>query len=252
MDRDIPVAERVKPTPLVPGPQKSIPWPWLLLIFAIFGVSLGLVWFLRQTSSPPVAAESSPPQNLATPPDLLGHLPYAEAPTSELTPISLDGSIKLRTAAAEEFLRMQDDAMKAGVALVPLSGFRSKLDQDYLFFDVKKERGQVPSERAQVSAPPGFSEHHTGYAVDIGTPVAPETHLQVSFENTAAFAWLRENAAYYSFELSFPQGNPQGISYEPWHWRYVGDEDSLRTFYQARQLNSSNNQPNSNQTHSSP
>ncbi|HEY9618014.1 MAG TPA: D-alanyl-D-alanine carboxypeptidase family protein, partial [Microcoleaceae cyanobacterium] len=54
-------------------------------------------------------------------------------------------------------------------------------------------------------------------------------------EQTAAFQWLQANAAHYSFELSFPKDNRQGVSYEPWHWRYVGDIQSLKTFYRARQ-----------------
>jgi D-alanyl-D-alanine carboxypeptidase len=47
---------------------------------------------------------------------------------------------------------------------------------------------------------------------------------------------LQNNAAQYSFELSFPENNPQGINYEPWHWRFVGDSHSLETFYKAQQL----------------
>jgi len=42
---------------------------------------------------------------------------------------------------------------------------------------------------------------------------------------------LEENAARYNFELSFPEENVQGISYEPWHWRYVGNQESLEIFY---------------------
>ncbi|WP_448561818.1 M15 family metallopeptidase [Trichothermofontia sp.] len=167
---------------------------------------------------------------------LLGHLAYAEAPPESLTAITADGSLKLRTAAADKFLAMQTDARAAGVELVPLSAYRSQQDQEHLFFDVKAARGQNPTERAEVSAPPGHSEHHTGYAIDIGDGAQPETHLQFSFAETAAFQWLQENAAYYNFELSFPENNPQGVAYEPWHWRFVGDRDSLETFYKARQL----------------
>ena len=94
----------------------------------------------------------------------------------------------------------------------------------------------MPSQRAAVSAPPGYSEHHTGYAIDIGDADVPATNLSPDFENTAAFKWLRENAAYFSFELSFPRDNPQNIMYEPWHWRFVGDRHSLETFYKAREL----------------
>jgi len=93
-----------------------------------------------------------------------------------------------------------------------------------------------------VSAPPGHSEHHTGYAVDIGDGNNPSTNLQESFENTAAYRWLEANASRYSFELSFPRDNLQGISYEPWHWRFVGDRHSLETFYRVRELTTPLNQ----------
>jgi len=96
---------------------------------------------------------------------------------------------------------------------------------------VKAQRRQRTTERAEVSAPPGYSEHHTGYAIDIGDGKAPATHVEESFGKTEAFAWLEENAARYNFELSFAENNAQGISYEPWHWRYVGNQESLEIFY---------------------
>lgn len=166
--------------------------------------------------------------------DLLGHLPYPEAPLDELVPITNDGVWELRAAAADRFLAMQAAAKADGVDLAVLSAFRTIADQQTLFFEIKAERGQVAAERAEVSAPPGYSEHHTGYAIDIGDGNAPETDLSVEFEQTEAFEWLEENAAYFSFELSFPLNNEQGIAYEPWHWRFVGDQDSLETFYRAR------------------
>jgi D-alanyl-D-alanine carboxypeptidase len=168
--------------------------------------------------------------------NLLGHLPYQEAPASELVAITADGSIKLRQAAAEKFKQMQAAAAAEGIVLTPISGFRSVSEQDYLFFRVKEQRVQDTSKRAEVSAPPGYSEHHTGYAIDIGDGKVPATNLSPDFENTAAFRWMEQNAARYSFELSFPRDNPQGISYEPWHWRFVGDRHSLETFYRVRNL----------------
>ncbi|HPF74253.1 MAG TPA: D-alanyl-D-alanine carboxypeptidase family protein, partial [Xanthomonadaceae bacterium] len=63
---------------------------------------------------------------------------------------------------------------------------------------------------------PGFSEHHSGNALDIGTPDEPPA--EESFENTAAFDWLCENAPNFGFQLSYPRNNPHGIVYEPWHW----------------------------------
>jgi zinc D-Ala-D-Ala carboxypeptidase len=134
--------------------------------------------------------------------------------------------------------KMKDAAAAEGINLLPISGFRSVSDQDDLFFRVKEQRNQDVSKRAEVSAPPGHSEHHTGYAVDIGDADQQETNLDQTFENTAAFRWLAANAAQYSFELSFPRDNPQGVSYEPWHWRFVGDRNSLETFYRAQNLKS--------------
>ena len=169
--------------------------------------------------------------------NVLGHLPYEQVSESELSPITSDGRIRLQKTAATKFKQMQAAASEQGIILNPLSGFRSIDAQDYLFFAVKEQRVQDATKRAEVSAPPGYSEHHTGYAIDIGDGKVPATDLSPNFENTAAFLWLEENAARYSFELSFPPDNPQGISYEPWHWRFVGDRKSLETFYKARNLN---------------
>lgn len=176
--------------------------------------------------------------NSTAPENLLGHLPYDEASPSELKSITRDGKIKLKASAAQKFKEMQRDATASGVSLFPISGFRSISEQEYLFFQVKEQRGQVTSKRAEVSAPPGYSEHHTGYALDIGDGKTPATNLSRSFEKTTAYQWLKKNAAKYSFELSFIPDNLQGVSYEPWHWRYVGDTKSLETFYKARNLKS--------------
>ncbi|HLO51027.1 MAG TPA: D-alanyl-D-alanine carboxypeptidase family protein [Kamptonema sp.] len=189
------------------------------------------------TPSPQTSPSASETPVAASSPDnLLGHLPYEEAPAPELQAITPDGSLKLRTAAAAKYQEMANAAAAQGVYFVPISGFRSVDDQQHVFFDIKAERGQPATKRAEVSAPPGYSEHHTGYAIDIGDASAPEANLSQSFENTIAFKWLQANAAYFSFEMSFPKNNPQGVSYEPWHWRYVGDRHSLETFYKAHSL----------------
>jgi D-alanyl-D-alanine carboxypeptidase len=168
--------------------------------------------------------------------NVLGHLPYEVAPPSELQSIAGNGSIRLRSAAAQKYNEMAAAARASGVNLAPISGFRTVEEQNYLFFEVKAQRNQVVSQRAEVSAPPGYSEHHTGYAIDIGDGTVPSTNLQIAFENTPAFKWLEQNAARYDFELSYPRNNPQGVSYEPWHWRFIGDIRSLETFYRARNL----------------
>ena len=232
--------------------------PRLKLVFLIGGlIGLGAIafgasiwWYVASApqtnpgSQSVVVSAKSPapsPTTSANPPDsnpdtLLGHLPYSEAPASELQAIVVDGHIKLRKAAAQQFQAMVVAARTTGVLLVPISGFRSVKDQEHVYFDIKAQRGQTATKRAEVSAPPGYSEHHTGYAVDIGDGMVPATNLNPKFDKTRAFKWLDANAAHFSFEMSFPKNNPQGVSYEPWHWRFVGDRQSLETFYKAKNL----------------
>lgn len=165
---------------------------------------------------------------------LLGHFPYPEAKHSEL--VSVAPGLQLREDAAQSFLAMQRDAAAEGIALTLLSAFRSVDDQKQLFFSVKAQRNQTARDRAKVSAPPGFSEHSTGYAVDVGDLSQPHTHLSAAFTQTKAYRWLAQNAARYQFTLSFPAGNPQGVSFEPWHWRYEGSVNALRLFEPAQRL----------------
>ncbi|WP_413176142.1 D-alanyl-D-alanine carboxypeptidase family protein [Anabaena azotica] len=215
--------------------------------FVLLAITSGFLFFItapkKNTDSQPTPVSSipiatnTPTTNPATNNDtVLGHLAYPEAPESELLPITVDGRIKMRQAAAQRFQQMAQAARSAGVILAPISGFRSVKEQEQLFFNVGAQRNQTPAQRAALSAPPGHSEHHTGYAVDIGDGAVPATNLQATFENTKAYQWLQANAARFGFEMSFPKNNVQGVSYEPWHWRFVGDRNSLETFYKARNL----------------
>ncbi len=207
----------------------------VLSVGAILGLAvLAMVRFqLPQTATVPIATPTPSTPELD---NVLGHLEYEQASASALQSITTDGRIRLRQAAAASFLQMQAAARASGVSLVPISGFRTIEEQNHLFFEVKQQRNQEARERAEVSAPPGYSEHHTGYAIDMGDGKVPAANLSASFEKTAAFAWLQANAAKFSFEMSFPPNNPQGINYEPWHWRFAGDRHSLETFYKAKQL----------------
>jgi D-alanyl-D-alanine carboxypeptidase len=165
----------------------------------------------------------------AIPEQIMGHFRMDEAPRHTLVKVDAEGSVSLRRAAAESYLRMQRDAAAGGINLIPVSGFRSIEYQEKLFFTLKAERKQTAMDRALVSAPPGHSEHHTGYAIDISCPSIGDD-LLTEFEDTAAFRWLKEHAAEYHFEMSFGKDNPMGVSYEPWHYRFVGDRHSLSTF----------------------
>jgi D-alanyl-D-alanine carboxypeptidase len=106
------------------------------------------------------------------------------------------------------------------VSLQPVSTFRS-VERQAEIIRGKLARGQAIKDIIKVSAPPGYSEHHTGCAVDVGTTDSPA--LDVVFEQTAAFSWLSSNAESFDFHLSYPRGNPYNYDYEPWHWRFGGE-----------------------------
>jgi zinc D-Ala-D-Ala carboxypeptidase len=127
-----------------------------------------------------------------------------------------DGKIiRLTPRAATAWRTMRDTAARDGVTLLPLSGFRSVARQAFLIRK-KLAAGQSLGEILRLVAAPGYSEHHTGRAIDIGSPEHIE--LDADFARTAAFRWLRRRAGEFGFRPSYPRGNPHGIAYEPWHW----------------------------------
>ena len=123
----------------------------------------------------------------------------------------------LRIDAARGWLRLRDVALTDGIVLEAISGYRSH-DYQLGIFERKLARGQTVEQILAVNAAPGFSEHHSGLALDIGTPDEPPA--EESFETTPAFAWLQANGPAHGFSMSYPRDNPHGIVYEPWHWRY--------------------------------
>ncbi len=158
---------------------------------------------------------------------ILGHLPYKEISKEKL--VLIEPNIEVHMDMSESLLQMKKDAKNEGIYLVFLSGYRSINLQNDIFYTLKSKRNQIASERARVSAPPGYSEHSTGFAIDIGDANKRETDFEVEFENTDAFRWLKNNAAKYHFKLSFNKNN-KNVDYEPWHWRYEGSIDALKVF----------------------
>ena len=158
---------------------------------------------------------------------ILGHLPYSETSFENLVEITPD--ILVHKKMYKSLIKMRDEAKKDGVYLVFLSGFRSIKLQEEIFYSLKSIRSQIAMERARVSAPPGYSEHSTGFAIDIGDALNREADFEVGFENTSAFKWLEKNAAKYHFKLSFDK-KQNSVDYEPWHWRYEGSIEALKIF----------------------
>lgn len=124
---------------------------------------------------------------------------------------------RLAPAAADAWKKMKAAAHEDGVGLQIVSAFRS-FNQQVDIIRRKLKTGQSVDEILSVSAPPGYSEHHTGCAVDIGTLGCDS--LDEAFEQSQAFSWLAGNASLYHFVMSFPRDNAYGYRNEPWHWAY--------------------------------
>lgn len=158
------------------------------------------------------------------PAERYGHRAYAEAHAEDLKPAGkyrdTGRVVRLAGPAATAFQSMQKAAASEGVKLVPISGFRTRDYQAGLFERAVRRHGSE-ERAARWVAPPGYSEHHSGLALDVGDESRRECDVQLCFEKTPAYEWLQKNASRFGFELSFPRGRESRPAFEPWHWRYV-------------------------------
>ncbi len=130
---------------------------------------------------------------------------------------------RLTPATARAWADMVAAAATDSVDLLIVSGFRSIADQARLIAG-KLEAGQAIDTILRVNTAPGYSQHHTGRAIDIATPgIRPLTE---TFADSPAFTWLNGNAGRFGFTLSYPRDNEWGLAYEPWHWFF--DEEQSR------------------------
>jgi D-alanyl-D-alanine carboxypeptidase len=127
---------------------------------------------------------------------------------------------QLTGPAFEAWTAMKAAALEQDITLFLISAYRSPQHQHDLIAR-KLQQGQLIEQILAVNAAPGYSEHHSGRAVDLGTPDCAA--LVTEFEHTAAFNWLGSNANNFGFVLSYPRENRFGIDYEPWHWCFHGD-----------------------------
>ncbi|MCR5484755.1 MAG: D-alanyl-D-alanine carboxypeptidase family protein [Clostridiales bacterium] len=132
--------------------------------------------------------------------------------------------VNLDARVSPHYQKMYDAALKDGIKLTPLSGHRRISTQKKnfenkisLYMNQGYSKAQATQLAAQIILPPGTSEHNAGLAMDI-------ISLDKSFENTKEFKWLDEHADEYGFILRYPEDKTDitKITYEPWHWRYVG------------------------------
>jgi zinc D-Ala-D-Ala carboxypeptidase len=250
----IPAWVKTAPPLAVPSPSATSPLPYPSVLpsqsvlpqpsSSLLQPSPSLV----PSTSLPLAAPSAPrisaPDRVGAgmlPQARYGHLPYAEAPQERLVSIGTYGEGNDRRTeyldrdAATAFRQMVEAAKAEGVSIVPISGFRTVAQQEKLFERQIRRQGSA-SAAATLSAPPGYSEHHTGYALDIGDGARPQTDVKFEFEDTVAYRWMAANAKRYGFELSYPRDNVQGVSFEPWHWRFIQSSQASAVFSVAHTL----------------
>jgi len=111
--------------------------------------------------------------------------------------------------------QMRSAAQQDDIKLLLVSAYRS-IPYQCALIRRKLDAGENLDQILRVNAIPGYSEHHTGAALDLTTTDCKT--LDESFDTTPAFLWLTANASQYDFFLSYPKDNALGITYEPWHW----------------------------------
>jgi len=147
-----------------------------------------------------------------------GRRPFAEATKLvEVGPDAFGRDAQLAPEAADPWQDMVTAAAADGAQLLLVSAFRSYEYQASLW-ERKLGAGQTVDEICRVLGVPGFSQHHTGCAIDVGSPEC--TELTEAFEHSREFGWLTRRAGHFGFTMSYPRGNPSGVAYEPWHWFY--------------------------------
>lgn len=144
---------------------------------------------------------------------------------------TMKGMLYCDARIIDDWLSMQKAAKNEGISLVICSPYRDLERQKMLFNrQIKYYMGigasymEAYQKTSQVVAVPGTSEHQMGLAFDIVTP--SYTDLDEGFADTSAGKWLAKNSCNYGFILRYPKGKEfiTGIEYEPWHFRYVGEE----------------------------
>jgi len=130
------------------------------------------------------------------------------------------GNLYINKEAYEAYLNMKSDIEKEGLNIRIISAYRSYDYQESLYDKyLQKENQKIVD---TYSARPGFSEHHTGLAIDIDNEKLDFN----KFYLTKEFLWMQDNAYKYGFIMRYPKDKEKitGYKYEPWHYRYVGKE----------------------------
>lgn len=130
------------------------------------------------------------------------------------------GSKKVTQDTYDAFLNLWNAGKEQNYYFMVSSAYRTYEHQEEVYNDYKKSRGEEYADK--IAARPGFSEHQTGYSLDI----FEKSTTQKNFHTTESYNWLKNNAHKYGFILRYPEDKEDitGYSFESWHYRYVGKE----------------------------
>jgi D-alanyl-D-alanine carboxypeptidase len=123
-------------------------------------------------------------------------------------------NIYVHSTALPPLLAMLDRAREDSVELLVESGYRSERYQRTIFKRMMA-KGRIFTDIIRYVAPPGYSQHVLGTAVDFHPS-------NWRFADTRAYAWLQENATDFSFKETYSQSNKYNMPWEAWHWNYCG------------------------------
>ena len=194
------------------------------------------------SSSAPVAESSSASSSFAAEEEDSGYSalilvnPWNRIPEDyTVNLVTVQGKYKLDEKAAQSAIELVAAAKEAGYDMLLCSAYRTIEKSEELynrkvteFINAGYDESTAKTEAAKWVAPPGTSEHHTGLAMDL---VSSDywgfySDLEHDYENFESFEWMYEHCAEFGFILRYPKDKQDitGITYEPWHYRYVGKE----------------------------
>lgn len=148
--------------------------------------------------------------------------PYRETDSVSLVSIANEPSTVLMERHAATLLAELMKKIHGWEQILPVSGWRSHLEQTAIWNDTLRESGEAFTRK--FVALPGHSEHETGLAIDLGLRGADLDVICPTFPYEGICESFRRHAADYGFIERYPAGKETitGIGHEPWHFRYVG------------------------------
>ena len=154
-------------------------------------------------------------------------LASASSPIGDYAPpqlVTVENGQQFDSRAAVSLQNFISAARAEGLSVCLSSAYRDYYSQQYLYNRKVEQLGGDKAAAARIVLPAGTSEHQLGLCADI-TDQYYDVKTE-ALEDTALFQWMQEHCAEYGFVVRYPKDKQDitGVMYEPWHFRYVGEE----------------------------